>query len=553
MVLSNTGEVEAALTFLNRALILAPDYVEAAYNAGVILEELGSLADAETVFRRALAAPAALVTRGVRVSAHLRLLHVLSIQGRQEEWISEGQRFVKTYPDLARSRLIESRLERHHGNVEQEAKILLPLAEAATLLEDDTSALDLISELLLTLSFQDVPARLLQRLQTRFADATRALYPPLDDHSNSNSGRALQVGYLVDFFQPFVADFINMMVAHHDFTRVNVKVYAISPAGADIVNALAAYGIPLTSIATLDERRAARRIMSDCLDVLVDVATFGPFAKPGVLSCRPARVQVTLPGFTRPSGIGELDFRLSDRASDLNDEPEPGTIRPLILEGCVFPVLPAAQPRPQLARSQFGIGDGVPVFGVLASADRVSARCVTIWKALSETVPAAVFLVCPLQPSDSETVMRLLSVGGIDASRILMMPASMPRPRDLCLTGMVDIILDTMPGSDYFSARAAILDSIPLITMSGRMPQERVATSLLTQLGDVSTVAHSGRDYVELACQIAQDCSAAAMRTARLNELLQESLMLNMGEYVKHFEDALLRAAATPECAERSS
>ena len=110
-----------------------------------------------------------------------------------------------------------------------------------------------------------------------------------------------------------------------------------------------------------------------------------------------------------------------------------------------------------------------------------------------------------------------------------------------------------MPGSDYFSARAAILDSIPLVTMSGRMPQERVAVSLLTYLGNVSTVADSGRDYVDIASRIAQDRSTAAMRAAYLGELLQKSLMFDMGKYVKHFEDALFRAAATPERAERSS
>lgn len=553
MVLSHTGDAATALTFLNRALILAPHHVEAAYNAGVILAELGSLADAETVFRRALAAPAALATRAVRISAHLHLLHVLSIQGRQAEWISEGERFAKSYPDLGRSRLIESRIERHHGNVEQEARILLPLAEAATLLDDDASALDLISEMLLTLSFQDVPAKLFQRLQTRFVVAARALYPPLDGHPNRNSGMALQVGYLVDFSQPFNADFISILVAFHDSARLNVKVYALSPVSAEGGGALAASGVALIAVATLDERRIAQRIMSDSVDILVDVAAFGPFAKPGVLSCRPARVQVTLPGFTCPSGIGELDFRFSDRVVELNDEPEAGARRPEFLEGCVFPLLPAAQPRLQLTKSQLGVSDSVPVFGVLASADRISARCLTIWKALSDRVPAAVFLVCPLQPTDRETIVRLLSAGGIDASRVLKMPTSLPRPRDLCLTGTVEAILDTMPGSDYFSARAAILDSIPLVTMSGRMPQERVAVSLLTYLGNVSTVADSGRDYVDIASRIAQDRSTAAMRAAYLGELLQKSLMFDMGKYVKHFEDALFRAAATPERAERSS
>ena len=126
-----------------------------------------------------------------------------------------------------------------------------------------------------------------------------------------------------------------------------------------------------------------------------------------------------------------------------------------------------------------------------------------------------------------------------------MLPPSHPRPRDLPLAGVVDVILDTMPGSDYFSTRAAILDSIPLVTMSGRMFGERVALSLLTQLGDTSTVAASGRDYVDLAAQLALDPKARAARAGHLRALLQKSSMADMNQYVTRFEGALFRAAAT--------
>ena len=559
MVLSHLGDPALALTFLNRALILSPDHIEAAYNAGVILAETGNLRDAETVFRRALNAPVARATRVVRISAHLRLLQLLSMQGRHDEWMREGQKFASAYPDLDRSRLIESRMARDRGELEREAEILLPLAEQATVPEDDVSALELIGALLATLHYHDVPAQLFQRLNSRFNEAARAHYPPLDAPPSADPNRPLRVGYLVDFYQPFVADFIGILVSRHDLQRVRVHIYAISPVEPAIRDALLATGSQLISVATFDEQRAAQRIRADDLDILVDVAAFGHYAKPGLLSCRPARVQLAIPGFTTPVGVGDLDYRLSDLVAERDNSETTTRPVPILLDGGAFPLLPVAQGRAQLTREQLGLGAEVAVFGVLAAAARLSSRCITTWKALADTLPDAVFFVCPLLVADREPIKRLLLAGGLDVARIMMLPASYPRARDVMLTGLVDIILDTMPGSDYFSTRAAIHDAIPLVTMSGRMFEERVARSLLSHLGDHSTIAASGRDYVEIAAKLVRELNASptarSARTDRQRELLRQSPIADMRRYVAQFEDALFRAAASgavPEKAEIS-
>lgn len=544
MALSHTGDAEAALTFLNRALILAPDHVEAAYNAGVILAELGNLQDAEKVFRRALGAPATRATAVVRISAHLRLLQLLSMQGRNSDWVSEGQRFISAYPEAEHSHFIDSRLARYRGDLEREAEILLPLAESATAMNDDVTAVELIGEMLATLSFHDVPAQLLQRLQDRFKDAARVMYSPLGAQPAGQAAGQIKVGYLADFSQPFIADFILMLASHHDRARVAVSIYAVSPVGPTVRDALVAAGTPPISVATFDERRAAQRIHADNVDILIELAAFGAYAKPGLWSCRPARVQLAMPGFTRPVGVGEFDCRLSDRIAELDVSGQPASPPPLLLDGCAFPLLAISQAQSQVTREQLGIPQDAPVFGVLAAAARLSSRCITAWKLLSERVPAAIFFVCPLNLFEGESVKRLLMAGGIDASRIRTLASTQMRPRDLSLIGVVDVVLDTLPGSDYFSARAAILDAIPLVTMSGRMFEERVALSLLSALGDASTVTASGRDYVEVAAQLACDAKARDARAQQMRAQLQSSGLLNTPAWVARFEDALVGAVA---------
>ena len=557
MVLSHTKDAESALTFLNRALILAPDNVEAAFNAGVILFELGNIRDAETVFRRALQATSARATKAVRISAQLRLLQLLWMEGRHEEWISEGRQFISAFPDIEHTRLIESRIARITGELDREAEILLPLAEEAALLNDDANALDLIGDILDTISYRDVPVHLLQRLAKRFREAGCALYPSLDARPPESGRDQLHVGFLVDFSQLFVADFVSMLIGYHDPKRIRVKVYAISPLDPAICAALVAAGAQLVSVSTFDERRAAQTIQADNLDILVDVAAFGTYSKPGLVSCRPARIQLAMPGFTHPATTGEIDYCLSDQVANLDASPSPDFPIPVFLEGSVFPLLPVPHTRLQFTRAQLGLDANVPVFGVLAAAARLSPRCIRLWKTLADRVPNAVFFVCPLLAADREPIKRILLAGGVGTTRILMLPVSQPRGRDIALTGLVDIILDTMPGSDYFSARAAIHDAIPLVTIPGRLFEERVALSLLTQLGDCSTVAASGRDYVALATQLAQDLNssptARAASVDRRRALLAKSPLADMKQYVAHFEDALFRASGAGAIPARAS
>ena len=541
-VLSHIGEIEAALTFLNRALILAPDHAEAAYNAGVLLAELGNHADAETVFRRALGSTAA-------PSAHFRLLQNLRAQRRRNDWIAEARRFADTYPGLEYSRLLESRIARYSGDLTREAGILLPLAEQATALENNIAAIEVIGELLAILPCHDVSPRLLQRLHTRFNDAAGALYPRLSAENTVEEAPAtvqLKLGYLVDFSLPLVADLVVSLATLRDRARFAMTVYAASPLGTELRHQLEAVGAEVVLLAAFDEQRAAERIRTDHVDALIDVSGFGLYAKPGLLSHRPARLQIATPGFSKPVAIGSLDFRFSDRVLELAADADTVPPAPWIVECCAFPILPRTAGAVQATRTSLAIGEDAPVFGLLASVEHLSSRCVGLWKSLSERIPEAVFLVTPPDAEDIEPIRKILVNAGIGATRIFAFPVSASNAPPSALTGLVDIILDTVPGSDYFSARASLIEGIPMVTLTGRMPDERIGLTILSHLGVTSTIAASGRDYVDIAAHLASDRGERAAQSARIKGLWQEAsragMPFSVEGFVRGFEAAIIRA-----------
>ena len=538
-VLSHVGEPEAALSFLNRALILVPNHGDAAYNAGVLLAEMGNHVDAEKVFRRALDA-------GAAQAAQLRLLHVLRLLGREDDWRVEGLRFVATYRGDEVANFIDSRIARADGNLEREAEILLPLAERVATTQNHALAAELIAELLPILPYHDVSPRLLERLRARYGEAVRALDRPPAAREIPIAGMEKwprKLGYMVDFSLPFSTELVTALTGHHDRDRFAITIYTLSPHGSVPLQALHGAGARVVMLAAFDEVAVADRIRADELDFLVD-AGGGDYAKPGVLARRLATVQLSLPGLTRPAGTGEFDGRISDRVLEVNGSADPIGSAPWRLDGCAIPILPPVARETGLTPDTLGLTPAVCVFGILASAERISSRCLTLWKSISERLPSAVFLVSPLDARESGTVRRMLLNATIATGRIFIPPASFRRGRGPAFAGVVDVILDTLPGNDYYSALTAVAEGIPLVSISGKMPEERIALSIMFHLGETSTIAASGRDYVDLAVALATDTANRRALVTRLQTRWQQSsgdvMPLSMRSYTQRTERALM-------------
>ena len=358
----------------------------------------------------------------------------------------------------------------------------------------------------------------------------------------------LTLGYLVDFSLPFMSNLILGLMRHHDRGRFGIVIYAMSPANQVPQELRDWADLKVVSLAAMDEFSAAELIRAGHVDVLIDASGFGTYAKPGLLSYRPATVQIALPGLDRPGAMGGIDGRLSDQVLDFAMDADAVPPAPWRVNGCVMPVLPAAMTAPFSSRAALGIQDGAPVFGVLASVGHLSLRCAGLWKQLSTRVPDAVFLVRPVDDVDIVPIQKTLINAGIDAARLFSMSSPVLRDAESTMSGLVDIILDTFPASDYIGVRTSILEGIPMMTMSGGMPAERVGTTILTHLGLTEGIAQSGRDYLDIAAGWAANPAARMSHSARARKAWQDATQtgapFSMGSYTARIEAAVIEATA---------
>jgi predicted O-linked N-acetylglucosamine transferase (SPINDLY family) len=64
---------------------------------------------------------------------------------------------------------------------------------------------------------------------------------------------------------------------------------------------------------------------------------------------------------------------------------------------------------------------------------------------------------------------------------------------------IVDMVLDTMPFGGVNGTIEALDMNVPVVTLVGKRHGERTTYSILETLGARATIAHTGRDYVDIA------------------------------------------------------
>jgi len=114
----------------------------------------------------------------------------------------------------------------------------------------------------------------------------------------------------------------------------------------------------------------------------------------------------------------------------------------------------------------------------------------------------------------------------------------LPRPDFLELLRLAEVALDPYPFGGGNTTYEALAMGTPVVTFPGDHLRGRLAFAMLQRMDFVETVAHSSKQYVQLACQIASD---RPYRTKLQQQITTRSACLfNNGQEVDDFQSALL-------------
>jgi protein O-GlcNAc transferase len=561
-VLRQQGRPEAALAGLRRAALLAPLNAEVHHQLGNVQKGLGRFAEAAVALRQASAlAPedsVVLLNLGValletgptseavetiqravklepgRPEAHNLLGHALLSAGRLTESIAALEAALRLRPGYAAP----------HDNLGRALKAQGRTAEA---IRHHRAALAAApspgthSNLLYSLNFVDLDPVGVRAEHANWGLVHGGGAPAMAAAPARDKGRRLRVGYVSpDFVNHAVSYFFAPVLAHHDRARFEVFCYSSVRVPDRVTERLRGMAEHWRDVAGLGDAELATQVRSDGIDILVDLSGHTAHNRLLAFARRPAPVQVTWLGYPNTSGLGAMDYRITDSLSDPPGVADGAYVEKLIRLPGTFscyepsPQSPDVGPLPA-ART------GFLTFGCLNNFAKVTPGMITLWAQVLADTPGSRLLLKSNGLSDPDTrelVVHSFAAAGVGRERLELDGQARSVADHLALYHGVDIALDTHPYNGATTTCEALWMGVPVVTLAGRTHASRVGASFLTQVGLSSLVASSPDGYRRACRELASDLASLSMLRSSLRGRMRGSTLCDGALFTRRLEEA---------------
>ena len=489
------GDAQSAIDFIERAVAARPDFAPALNNLGNAFRQLGRPDEAVAPFRRALAATPDFAAAACNLGCAL-------LESKQGEAAIEAlEQAIGIDPDLVEAHSNLGNALTGQGRVDE------AIAAYRRALDIDPGLAAVRSNLLLALNYATSVDE-----ETLFAehlayDATQAATGAARARPRPEDGdpkRRLRIGYVSpDLRLHAIASFIMPPFIHHDRKRFELHAYYTYHLSDQVTEGFRGVVDHWTDAAGISDDDLAAVIRRDRIDILVDLAGHSAFNRLPVFARHPAPVQVTWIGYSNTTGLGAIDYRLTDAFYDPEDGREElytETLVRLPTRLCFQPPAdcPAVGPLP--ARS-----NGHVTFVSTANLVKLNLPLLVLWGRILAAVPDSRLVILNAgSQAAGDRIREIFADAGVDADR-LTLEGRRPFADYLALHNHVDIGLDAYPFNGAATSYTAAWMGVPHVTWCGRRPCSRHGHQLFANMGLADLVAESADDYIDRAVALGRD------------------------------------------------
>uniref|UniRef100_A0A7S4S6Q4 protein O-GlcNAc transferase n=1 Tax=Alexandrium monilatum TaxID=311494 RepID=A0A7S4S6Q4_9DINO len=383
----------------------------------------------------------------------------------------------------------------------------------------------------------------------------RELGPPCADGwplLRREAGRRLRVGYISpDFFHHSVSFFAQCLLEHRDQDRFDIFIYSNTSREDEATVRLRGL-VPedrWKKVLGKSAQDVAGIVREDRIDILVELAGHTANNRLDVVALKPAPVQFTYIGYNNTTGLGAVDYRITDAIVDPLDSRQPFSEELVRLPGCFLcytpPVrIPDVGPLPAMTA-------GLVTFGSFSCLAKVNQKCIALWARVLQEVPNSRLLVKAKGFYSREVQVRFacqFERHGIPAHRLRLLALTHTSYDHLNTYNEVDIGLDTFPYSNTTTTCETLLMGVPVVCLSGNTHGSRVGVTLLSVLGLSECVAETHNDYVDKAVRLATDLHRLALLRQSMRQALLASSLCDGPRFVRERYEPVLREKWTLFC-----
>ena len=580
LALSELGRFEEAAASHRTALKLQPGLALAHNNLGVALQKAGKLDEAIASFHRAIELQPALPEALVNLADTLRLTKPAGESredpgryARLEEAISCYRRAVEIRPGYAEAYvnlgglLSELRRFAEAATCFAHARELDPTEGRAVIehvfarremceWKDSTTdeaafvrAAQSVEKGAMAFSFLaivDDPQLQLEaarrEARIRTAGKATARWP-----ATKSRDAKIRLGYLsADFQEHATAYLIAELIERHDRSRFEVQAFSFGQDDrSPMRNRLHQAFDRFNDVGSLTDQEAARQIHRAEIDIAIDLKGYTREDRPGILSYRPAPIQVAYLGYPGTMGADFIDYAIVD------DFVVPAGAARYFSEKLVY--LPDCY---QVNDTRRVVADRTPsradcglpaegfVFCSFNNNYKITPSVFDVWMRLLARVPNSVLWLLADNEWAVANLRREAQQRGVSPGRLIFAPR-LKLAEHLARHRLADLFLDTAPVNAHTTASDALWVGLPLVTCAGKSFVARVAGSLLRAVGMPELITTDLGDYEALALKLASEPQTLAALRAKLERNRLTYPLFDIDRFRRNIEAAYVHMWST--------
>lgn len=362
-----------------------------------------------------------------------------------------------------------------------------------------------------------------------------------------HSSRALRVGYVSpDYFTHSVSYFLEVLLAHH--TPTKVEVYAYANVGREDAKTAKLRAYPNVKgrwrdIWGKNAVAVASMVIEDGIDILIDCTGHTASNRLDVFALSPAPVLVTWIGYPNTTGLSTIHYRITDARADPVDTTQQFTERLWRLPDCFLCYTPSDEAPPVAKTIPCIASGGIITFASFNVLAKTQSRTIAMWARILKRVPHSRLLLKSKAlgaPSGRARMQSLFEAVGVPVSRLDFVPLLSATSAHLAQYHTVDIALDPFPYAGTTTTCESLYMGVPVVTLATPAHEgdhaNCVGRSLLHTIGHSELIGENEGAYEEIAVALANDPARLAYLRQNLRREMMESPLGDAMRYVGNVE-----------------
>ena len=288
----------------------------------------------------------------------------------------------------------------------------------------------------------------------------------------------------------------------------------------------------------MSDEQAARKIVEDGIEILIDVNGYTKDARTKMFGMRPAPIIVNWLGYPGSMGSPYHHYIIADEWI-IPKENEKFFSEKVLRLPCYQPndrkrMVSLKKP----TRQEAGLPEDAFVFMSFNGAQKISRFTFDRWMQILNRVPNSVLWL--LEATHAATTTQRLrdeaKKRGVDPSRLVFAPKA-ANPDHVARYALADLFLDNQPYGAHVTASDALWMGVPLLTFPGRGFAARVCSGLVRAAGIPEMVVQGPQEFIERAVELATTKKAdLAKIRKKLADNRSTCVLFDTDNLVRHLE-----------------